>query len=89
MGAVAGGAGEVGFGGVGGERVRVVAEEVAEVEGVGGWFGDGYRSAGWLVIWGEVGGGGWGTYSRCGLEVVVVVSFVDCALELLGVSVIV
>lgn len=39
LGAVAGGGGEEGVGGVGGEGARVVAEEVAEVEGWGDGFG--------------------------------------------------
>lgn len=60
-------------GGVGGERVGVVEEEVAEVEGVGGWFVD----CDWAERRGVVslgfGGfeeGWWRTYRRSGLEVV-------------------
>lgn len=32
-----------------GERVAIVDEEVAQVEGVGNWLGDGYGAVRWWV----------------------------------------
>lgn len=51
LGAVARGGRDVRGSGSVGERVTIVAEEVAEVEGVGDWFRDGDRSR-------KYGGGG-------------------------------
>lgn len=58
MGAVAGGIFEIGFGGGGGEGVGVVDEEVAEIEGVGDGFIDGYGAVGGWVLEGEECSGG-------------------------------
>lgn len=55
LGTVAGGGGEDGVAGAWREGVGVVAEEVSEVEGVGGWFRDG--DGAWV---GRVSGGGAG-----------------------------
>lgn len=51
LGAVAGGGGEDGVGGGRRKGVGVVAEEVAEVEGVGDWFCDGDGAWGGKVSW--------------------------------------
>ena len=50
LGAVAGGGGEEGVRGVRGKRVRVVAEEVAEVEGWGNGLAYGYGAGCWVLV---------------------------------------
>lgn len=59
-----------GFGCNAREGVRVVGEEIAQVEGVGGGFGDCYWSGrvGWLVGLLTQSGGKEGSYSLSGLE---------------------
>lgn len=49
LGAVPSGAGDVSGGRSVGERVGIVAQEIAEVECVGDWFGDGDGSGGCVL----------------------------------------